>query len=330
MMRPAAVRLGLIGVGRWGKVYIRTVLSLGARCRLTQLGTSKPAHAALVPYPVQVTSDWRKAIDSDCDAVLIATPPSTHAQIVEACLEAGKPCMVEKPLCLDLASAERVHQRIQASGVPVLVNHTQLFNPGYQALKRAVDDAGETIRVLIAEGMALGVFRTHTPTLWDWCPHDFNLCLDLMGQSPVRVAALGGPADPNGAPELVSVRLDFAGGSCAWIHAGRLSPHKRRTLSVFTDTQLFMFDDLATERLTVSRMDFARRYANGIPEPLEKRALALASTRRPMEHALTYFLDGLAGGDRRYFGSDLALEVVRLLEQCESAMKKEEEAVSKR
>ena len=322
-MRSATVRMGLIGVGRWGKVYIKTILSLGDQCRLTHLGTSKPQNAALVPYPVRVMADWRQVIDAECDAVIIATPPATHADILGACLEAGKPCIVEKPLCLDVASAERLHQRIQASRVPVLVNHTQLFNPAYQALKQAVVESRETVRVILSEGMGLGSFRAQTPALWDWCPHDFSLCLDLLDQLPVQTAALGGPADPNGDPELVSVRLDFAGGTCAWIHAGRLSPHKRRAFSVFTDTRLYVVDDLAPEPLTVSRIDFSRRYTDGIPEVLERRAVALTSDRLPMANAITYFLDGLAGGDRHYFGSELALEVVRLLERCESAIKED-------
>ena len=138
-------RLGLIGVGRWGKVYLRTLASLSDRCRLSGLCTSNPENADGLGPSVTVTPDWRALVQSDCDAVIIATPPATHAQIVEACLEAGKPCLVEKPLCLDVATAERLHRRVQASGVPVLVDHTQLFSPAYQALREAVVRGGELI-----------------------------------------------------------------------------------------------------------------------------------------------------------------------------------------
>jgi len=319
----ALVRLGLIGVGRWGKVYIWTILSLGERCRITHLGTRNPENATLLPYPVNVMSDWRRLIESDCDAIIIATPPSTHAEIVEACLEARKPCMVEKPFCLDVATAERLHEQILAFNVPVLVNHTQLFNPAYQALRRALLEAGEPVRVILSEGMGLGPFRSDVSALWDWGPHDVSLCVDLLGQVPLHVAALGGPTDPRGAPELVSVRLDFPGGACAWIQAGRLSPSKRRHFSVFTDTQLYVLDDLATEKLTVSPIDFSRREADGIADVLEKYPISSVSAHSPMENAVRYFLDGLAGGDRRYFNTELALDVVRLLAKCEEALRGE-------
>ena len=320
-MSAAPVRVGLIGAGRWGQVHIRTLADLAERCRLTHLCTSDPQRAKLVSHPVTALTDWRRLIDSDCDAVIIATPPSTHADMVEACVEAGKPCLVEKPLCLDVATAERLHRRVAASGVPVLVNHTHLFSSHYRSLKRAVREAGEPIRLLVSEGMSLGPFRTHTSALWDWCPHDLSLCLDLIGEVPQRVDALGGPRGPGDAPEQVSVRLDFPGGSSAWIHAGRLSPQKRRSFSVFTDHGLYVWDDVASEPLTVSTIDFPQRYAQGIPETPERLPLAPTSSLPPMASALLYFVDGLAGGDRTYFGCGLALEVTRLLAACDEAMR---------
>ena len=319
-MTTSTVRIGLIGAGRWGKHYISTLLSLGPRCRLTHVATSKPANAALVPYPVEVVADWRKMLESDCEAVIIATPAPTHAAIVEACLEAGKPCMVEKPFCLDVTTAERLHRLAQATATPVLVDHLQLFNPAYQALKRAIHGGQERMHLLLSEGMALGPFRTQAPTVWEWCPHDVSLCVDLIGQLPARVSALGGPADSQGAPELISLRLDFPSGVCAWIQAGRLVLQKRRNLSVFTDRHLYLFDDTAVEKLTVSPFCLTDREATVGPCVLEKRGVPIASERRPLANAVSYFLDGLQGGDRHYFGTAFALEVTRVLAQCETAL----------
>jgi len=142
------VRLGLIGAGRWGKVYIRTLLSLPDRCRLTHLCTSKPENAALIPHPVTIVPGWRELIAADCDAVIIATPPQTHAELLEACVKAGKPCVVEKPLCFDVATAERLDRLVQAAGIPVLVDHTHVLTSAYETLKRTVKQAGEPVRMV--------------------------------------------------------------------------------------------------------------------------------------------------------------------------------------
>lgn len=309
-------RLGLIGLGRWGRVYVRTLESLRNRCELTHVATSRPAHTLELPQGVKVTPRWQELVQGECDAVLIATPPHTHAEMLEACLENHKPCLVEKPLCLDVPTAERLHRQIQSSGHPVLVNHILLFHPAYQALKKALSQSGETIRLILSEGEALGPFRSDTNALWDWCPHDLSACLDLFQERPLHVAALGGPQDPNGSPEAVSIRLDFTGGASAWIHAGRLQAQKRRGLSVFTDSHLYIFDDLNVPQLTVSSIDFPGRYRGGIPESLEKKPIPPISAQSPMASAITYFVEGLLGGDRRHFGLDLALEVTHLLEGC--------------
>ena len=312
-------RFGLVGAGRWGQVYIRTLGSLADRCRLTHLCTSQPRPAG-VSGEVAVVSDWRAVVRSDCDAVIIATPPHTHAEILEACLDARKPCIVEKPLCLEVATAERLHQRVQASGVPVLVDHMHLFSPAYQALTRDLEEHGEPIRLILSEGMGLGPFRTHTPALWDWGPHDIGACLDLLGELPEHVDALPGPVSPSGAPDQVSVRLEFPTGATAWIQAGRLAPHRRRILSIFTDNRLYMLDELAAEKLIVSPFRFAERYATRTPDILERQTIPPLSAQLPLSHVLTYFMEGLRRGDRRRFGTALALDVIKVLAACETSM----------
>ena len=318
----APLHLGLIGAGRWGQVYIRTLRSLAERCRLTHLCTSQPGQARLVPHPVTVVPDWRALIASPCDAVLIATPPATHAEIVEACLAAGKPCLVEKPLCLDVPTAQRLRDRIRTSGVPVLVNHTHLFSPAYRTLKRTVASSGEPVRVILSEGMGFGPFRTHTSALWDWGPHDVSLCLDLLGVRPHRVEALGGPCGPDGEPEMISARLEFPGEACAWIHVGRLAPQKRRRVCVLTETRLYVWDDMSPDTLTVSSVAFTRRYVEGMPEPLDAAVLGTSSELPTMVHVLSCFLDGLAGGDTSRFGAGLAHDVTCVLAACEDALRR--------
>ena len=317
---PNPVSFGLIGAGRWGRVYIRTLLSLADRCRLTHLCTSRPERAGLVPHPVTVLAHWQALVNSACDAVIIATPPSTHAEILEACLEAGKPCIVEKPLCLDVETAERLDRQAQSSRVPVLVNHVHLFDPVYHALKQALNQAGQPIRLILSEGASLGPFRTDTSALWDWGPHDLSLCLDLLGAPPERIAALAGPPGPDGSPESICIRLDFAAGVSAWTHIGRLTSQKRRTLTVFTERRLYHLDDFSHEKLTVSPIAFSGRYDAGIPDVLEHSPVRPISQALPMSSMITYFLDGLAGGDRSRFGTALALAITRILARCEAAM----------
>ena len=319
MMSGKPLTIGLIGAGRWGQVYLRTLALLQERCRLTHVATSRPEAVSRYPQPVTVTPDWRALIRAECDAVIIATPPAMHAEMVEACLEARKPCIVEKPFCLDSDTAERLSRRIDASGVPVLVDHTHLFHPAYEALKRVLAASREPIRTIVSEGMGFGPFRSGVPALWDWGPHDASLCLDLTGAFPERVEALGGPEGPDGQPEMVSARLEFPDGGCAWFHIGRLAPEKRRTLAVTTDTHSYWLDEFSPDPLKAARLP-QRRGTDPDAGTLEWEVVPVASSVLPLTAMLTYFLDGLSGKDRSRFGAELARDVVRVLAQCQAAL----------
>ena len=316
-MSASVVRFGLIGAGAWGQAYLRTLAALQERCRLTHVATSRPEAASSYPHPVTVTPDWRALVRAGCDAVIIATPPATHAEMVHACVDARTPCIVEKPFCLDPDEADRLARRIEEAGLPMLVDHTRLFHPAYQVLKRMLADAREPIRFILTEGMNFGPFRTDVPALWDWGPHDVSLCLDLLGARPEHVEALGGPAGPGGQPEMVSARLDFPGGATAWVHVGRLSPRKRRTLTVGTDSRLYHLNELSPEPLQAARR--AQPDASG---RVEWQSVPFGADVRPLNAMLTYFLDGLAGQDQRWFGPGLGRDVVRVLADCQSALER--------
>ena len=120
---------------------------------------------------------------------------------------------------------------------------------------------------------------------------------------------------------MVSLRLDVPGGASAWIHAGRLAMEKRRALTVFTDHQMYHFNDGIEPTLTVSEVPFARRYDTPVPREPSSRAMPVPALPRPMVTVMTEFLDGLSGGDRSRFGAGLALAVVRVLGSCDAQLR---------
>ena len=322
------IRLGLIGAGRWGKVYLRTIGGLRPRMRLTHLATRRPENKSLIRGPVALFSNWKELLRSDCDAVVIATPAPLHAGMVRACLKAGKPCIVEKPLCFDAATARSLQRESEKSGLPVLVNYVHLYNPAYRALKRAMIASGEPVRAILSEGMDLGPFRPDTGTLWDRCPHDVALVLDLLGwknpvvSSDVDVSVLGGFGNSRSLPEMLTLRLRWKKRITAWIQAGRLSPQKRRSLSIFTDSGLFHFDEQARVRCRRIPFNYAGRAGLGnTPLPKEGKPLPVPERPAPMEAMLSAFADHLQGKKSGApIGLGLTVELTRILETAQKQL----------
>lgn len=307
------VRLALIGAGRWGRNYIRTIDEL-PDVEIAILCSSNPASAGLVSRTPKVTSDWRSALEWEGIAgVIIATPPPLHAEMVLAALDAGRPVMVEKPLTLDVGEAEEIQRRAAGTGVPVLVDHTYLFHPAYQTMKSMVQAGGSVLRIE-SHGGNLGPFRADTPPLWDYGAHDVAMCIDLLGDRPTSVTAreTGATSAEGGEGHIYQVDLRFEAGQTAELTIGNGMREKRRYFSVFCDQQILVFDDLAEDRLV--RHPSVGGSVDGPGEPM-----AIEPTR-PLSAAVQAFAAGIRGRTNELFGVDLAVEVVQVLRDCDRAL----------
>lgn len=306
-MDQSSCSLGLVGAGRLGRRYIETIRALDG-VSLALVASRNPETPAYAPN-ARVVPDWMDLLVADLDGVIIATPPTIHGEMLRAFVEAAVPVMVEKPLCLDINEACELRDFVQARGVPVLVDHTQIFHPAYATLKRYATDLGPVAHIF-SEGMGFGPFRPDVPVLWDWSPHDISLCLDLMGTLPESVSALGDQRS-------VTLALDF-GTATAWINNSNVSLEKRRSLAVYFENHALVLNDRSDEKLVLYHSDSGLR---GGALPMEPLLPISVSPTMPLAQAVSYFVEGLSGGDQAYFGLDLACDVVRTVDAAQSSIR---------
>jgi len=287
------LRLGLVGAGPWGRNYVRTIAGLD-RLRLVRVASRNPQTRSLVPAGCDVSPDWQEvALAPDVDAVVIATPPATHAEIALAAIAAGRPVLVEKPLALDVGSAERIAAEAAARRVLVMVDHVHLFHPGYRALRRAVRESAIAVREIRAAAGDRGPFRPVVSVLWDWGPHDVSMCIDLLGAEPETVAADRLEQRPVGSAlgERLRLSLRFPGTVPAVLELSTLDEHHRR------------FDAYLGARLL--------RYDGDVP---------VAPEERPLTRALLEFAEGVAAGSSSLESVRLGAAVVRTLARCDERL----------
>ncbi|MDP6172755.1 MAG: Gfo/Idh/MocA family oxidoreductase [Rhodospirillales bacterium] len=310
------MRLGLIGAGRWGRVYMNTLGDM-AGVTLSALASSNPHSRDLVDEDVAVHEDWRNLINTGgIDGVIVATPPVTHAEIVRAALEAGLPVLVEKPLTLDVGEAQALCDLAEQRDGLVMVDHIHLYSSAFRALKREAATLG-ALRRMESEAGNHGPFRKETPILWDWGAHDISMCLDLMGEAPSEVSArcLEMRETGEGPGAVFDLRLDFGNkgtdGVTAGIRIGNLMSGKRRRFCAAFDSGILVYDDLAADKLT-----FVSTSAS--PEA-EIRAIAVAPDP-PLTCAVREFTDAIGADSRSRESLQLGLSVVETLARCEAAL----------
>lgn len=269
---------------------------------------------------------------SDVDGLVLATPAATHADLAVRCLERAKHVLVEKPLALSVADAERVMRAAERAGTVVLVGHLMLYHPAVEQLRRLVA-SGELgdIFYLSSVRANLGRLRSDENALWSFGPHDLSMVDWLVPGLPITVTARGASYLQPGIADVVFVNLEIAppGGRAvmAQVHLSWLNPRKERRLTVVGSRKMVEFDDCHPEKLRI--------YDRGYDRPPEFADFAAYLTLRngdvhipevpmvePLSAEARHFLACIA--EAAVPRTDLAsgLRVVRLLAAAQSSLER--------
>lgn len=248
------LNVALIGCGYWGKNYLNLFNSEGifGPAFLKYVHDIVPPSKAL-PKEVVFAKDISTILnDSEIQAVIIATPTKTHFDIASQVLQAGKHVLIEKPLTLHLAEAEKLNELAQKMKKTLMVGHIFKYNHALRELKRRID-AGEigTLRYLDARRVALGPVRQDASALWDLISHEVYIFMYLVGSAPISISYAGG-GYMNSVDEIVSINMRFPGKIFASAYANWAHPVKERKIVVGGSKKAIAFDDVhSSDKLTI-------------------------------------------------------------------------------
>ena len=243
-MSAAPTRVGVIGAGHWGPNLIRNLHESG-RSRVVAIGDrdARRLERIAARYPDVSCVPTADAVleRDDLDAVVIATPTSTHHAFARAALERGLHVFVEKPLARTVAEAEDLVALAARAGRVLLVGHVFLFNEGVRAVKERID-AGSLGNVQYVQSVRsnLGPVRTDVSALWDLAAHDVSIFGFWLGGPPLRATGKGAVYLNPGIEDVVFATLEYPGGVLANLHATWLSPRKVRQITVVGDRQMLV------------------------------------------------------------------------------------------
>jgi predicted dehydrogenase len=251
-MSDTQVRVGMVGLGYWGPNLARNFHDLpGAELAyVCDLDEERLADFAARFPKARATQRFDDLLeDETLDAVVVATPVPTHAELARRALAAGKHVFVEKPLALSAADAESVAELAAERGLVLMPGHLLLYHPGLRMLKELVS-SGDLGRLLVVYGnrQNLGKIRRDENVLWSLGAHDLSVIIDLVGEEPDELWARGESFLTKGVEDVVFCYLHFPSGVIAHMHLSWLDPHKMRKLTVVGDSKMAVFDDMEPDR----------------------------------------------------------------------------------
>ncbi len=327
-MSQAPVRIGVVGLGYWGPNIARNFANLpDAELRWCCDG-SDAARARIAPmFPASRMSDSLDELlaDPELDAIALATPVPTHADLAVRVLAAGKHCFIEKPLAQSVADAQRVLDAAERSGRTLMVGHLLEYHPGLRKLKE-LTDSGELgdIYYIYGNRLNLGKLRADENALWSLGAHDISVLLALAGEEPVEMVANGASYVRPGVEDVVFAFLRFPSGLTAHLHLSWLDPHKERRFTVVGSRRMATFDDMAREgKLTVYDKGFDEA-TTGYGEYITRSGDIFSpriSNAEPLRLECQHFVDCIRSGETPRSDGHSGLRVVRVLEALQNSLK---------
>ena len=319
------ISLGVIGYGYWGPNLARNAAE-AAGARLTAISDMSPAalERAEKRHPgAKLHAAWKDIINSpDVDAVLIATPVSTHFELALAALKAGKHVLVEKPMTSTSPEARILINEAEKRGLVLMVDHTFVYTPAVRKIRELIT-SGELGDLYYYDStrINLGLIQSDVNVIWDLAVHDFSIMEYLIDQQPVAISA-SGAGHIEGRPENIAyLTVFYDSGTVAHLNVNWLAPVKVRQTFVGGSKKMVVYDDLqVSEKIKV--------YDRGIdvddtPQKLQQLRVSYRmgdmwapqlSVREALLTEIEHFVDCIANGTKPNTSGESGIGVVEMLE----------------
>jgi predicted dehydrogenase len=325
----AGLSMAVVGMGYWGPNLIRNLHELSQvtelwACdlradRLESITRRFPATRATCRYDEVLQ-------DPSIDAVLLATPISTHHGLATAALRAGKHVFVEKPLAASSAEVRSLMDLASRRELVLMPGHTFLYSPPVTMIRELIEsgELGE-IYFVSTSRVNLGLHQPDVSVAWDLGPHDFSILRHWLGASPARVSALARGCIIPGIPDVAFIAVEYASGTVGHVELSWLSPSKLRRTTIVGSRRMVVYDDTSTAPIQV--------FDSGatLPDPATFGEFTLTyrtgdvllphvEAAEPIYRELQDFCTSIVDGTVPLSSAQLGLDVVRTIEAVDASL----------
>jgi predicted dehydrogenase len=330
--RPqGVVHVGLAGLGYWGPNLLRVLAdSPDVEVRtICDLDGDRLARFARRHPTVATTHFFDDLLeDPEIDAVLIATPISTHFDLASRAMKAGKHVFVEKPLASSSDGAAELVSLARETDRILMCGHTFIYSPAVRAVKGLLDrgELGD-LYFISSSRVNLGLHQRDVSVLWDLAPHDFSILLHwLDGQMPETISAMGRDAVVSGIPDVAFIDLTYPSELIAHVELAWLAPSKLRRTALVGSKKMVVYDDVSSAE-PVKIFDHGVVYED--PETFGQYHLSYRTgdvlapkldTTEPIATQLEDFMKSIRTGGQPVADMELARKVVSMVEAAEESL----------
>lgn len=323
--------VGVVGCGYWGPKLARNFHDLpGVRLAMAaDINSDRRKEIERLYSEIKTTQDFNELLDSDLDAVVIATPVNTHYSMAKAALLSGKHVFVEKPITSYSGQAHELVKLAEERQLTLMVGHTFVYNPAVEAVRDVVQSGKlGNIFYLNSTRANLGLLQPDINVMWDLAPHDISLLRFILNANPLAASARGACYinTYQKLHEVVYLNLVFPGQIIANLRLSWLDPVKQRSLTIVGSEKMLVYDDIADKKVvifdkgvemppySITEDEFHASYRHG-----EETVLQLEWTE-PLQKVCEHFVDCIRSGAIPRSSGEDGLTVVKILETAQRSL----------
>ena len=289
-------KLGIIGIGNWGKNLIRDASKVSYVKKCSSQGNPKNINWLKKNYPsIQHTTNSKEIFtDKEIDAVIIATPINTHYNLVKKALLSKKHVFIEKPISSTLSNAEELIKLAKKNNLLLFVGQIFIFNEIFKKI----------IQISKRENI------THVNFVWnkfgtfdediflDLVSHDLSIVLTLFGK-PKKIKLINAFGFISKC-DIATITLELSNNKKCQIHVNRCSNHKQKHVTIFTQKNIYIWDDRKLYRNNKKSSSFR---------------LVFESRHTPLETECKEFIKRLNESKISFESANLAKDVIQVIQK---------------
>lgn len=331
--RAEGIRVGVVGVGYWGSRHLRvlrsttgvsTVIAVDQRFAQIGDGGREPEHGD------KAYADISDALPH-VDALVIATPPASHAPLALKAIAAGKHVLIEKPMATTTDAARMIVDAAKDAGVVLMPGHTFEHNAAVHKLRDLVR-GGHLGRLFYLDSarLNLGLYQTDVNVVFDLAPHDISISNFVLGALPTTVTVWASRHVHPEHEDVAYLRLDYGDlGVRSNIHVSWLDPRKVRRITAVGARKMVVYDDMADEE-RIRIYDKSATPPEGSDAPLSGVAYHLGEIvapfvpfAEPLAVQDQHFIDCIVNGSAPCVDGNSGLAVVQVLECAQISLREQ-------
>ena len=233
-------KLGIIGIGNWGKNLVRDFSKISDIKKCTSRGNVQNIKWLKKNYPsIEYVSNQKEIFnDEEINAVIISTPIKTHYALVKQALLSKKHVFIEKPICSKLSDAKELIKIAKRNNLFLFVGHIFLFN---EVLKKLIQISKK--EKIIYTQFQWNKFGTFDEDIFlNLLSHDISIILKLFGKpKKIKVQSSFGFISKC---DVVTLNLELSQNKECQIYLNRCSNNKQKLVTIFTEKNVYLWDDL--------------------------------------------------------------------------------------